>query len=98
MTFAPWPPPPSHPWAESQSSANGQTPDFPGDAGDREKGKFRPSRTPRLTQLAVVDDDGNPIGSVLIPSFEELLDEIRLLRLALELQGTAAKVTLEDLD
>ena len=98
MVFPSWPPYPSEPWPESQASANGQTPDFPGDAGDRERGKFRPSGTPRLTQIAVTNDDGTQIGSALFPSFEELLDEIRLLRLALELQGVAAKVSIEDLD
>ena len=89
MTFPKWPPYPNQPWPETQHSANGETPDFPGSAGDREQGKFRPSATPRLTAVAVVDDAGNPIGTAFIPSFDELIEEIRKLRLALTLSGTA---------
>ena len=63
MTMNPWPPPPSKPWPQSLSGSTGtgQTPDFPSSAGDRELGKFRTSKYPRLVQVAVVDDDGNPI-------------------------------------
>ena len=70
--------------------STGLGPDWPESAGDREKGKFRPSQYPRLTQVAVVDDDGNPVGTAQIPAFDELIDEIRRLRFALQLQGTAA--------
>jgi hypothetical protein len=72
------------------SGATGLGPDFPESAGDRERGKFRESGYPRLTAVAVVGDDGNQIGTALVPSFEELIEEIRKLRLALTLQGTAA--------
>ena len=45
-----------------------------------------------------MDDNGNSIGTALFPSFQELVDEIRLLRLALELKGVAEKVGIEDLN
>ena len=47
---------------ESRTESTGAGPDFPGSAGDRERGKFRPSATPRLTQIAVVGDDGRPVA------------------------------------
>ena len=47
---------------ESRTESTGAGPDFPGSAGDRERGKFRPSATPRLTQIAVVGDDGKPVA------------------------------------
>lgn len=47
---------------ESRTESTGAGPDFPGSAGDRERGKFRPSATPRLTQVAVVGDDGKPVA------------------------------------
>ena len=46
----------------SRTESTGAGPDFPGSAGDRERGKFRPSATPRLTQIAVVGDDGRPVA------------------------------------
>ena len=70
--------------------STGLGPDFPESAGDREKGKFRESEYPRLTAIAVVDDSGKPIGTAFVPSFDELIEEIRKLRLALQLQGAAA--------
>ena len=72
------------------SGSTGLGPDFPESAGDREKGKFRESTYPRLTAVAVVGDDGEQIGTALMPSFEELLEEIRKLRLALAMTGVAA--------
>ena len=71
-------------------------PDFPESAGDREKAKFRPSEFPRLVTVAVVNDDGTPVGTALVPDFSELADEIRRLRYALQLNGLAAD--LGDLD
>ena len=47
---------------EELQSSTGGGPDFPGSAGDRERGKFRPSATPRRTTVAVVDDDGQSVG------------------------------------
>ena len=46
---------------ESEVDNTGLGPDFPGSSGDREKSKFRPSATPRLTQVAVTGDDGKPV-------------------------------------
>ena len=42
--------------------STGAGPDFPVSSGDRERGKFRPSATPRLTQVAVTGDDGKPVA------------------------------------
>lgn len=67
MTQGPFPPfPPGAPFAGSETSsiAPFNEPDFPRSAGGRELGKFRPSTTPRLTQIAVTNDDGTPIGFV----------------------------------
>jgi len=82
--------PPGNPFPESQTDSIGDgSPDFPTSAGGREGGKFRPSATPKLTQVAVTNDDGTQIGWALLPSFDELIEEIRKLRLALTLKGVA---------
>lgn len=47
---------------ESEVDNTGSGPDFPGSSGDRERGKFRPSATPRLTTVAISDDDGQPVN------------------------------------
>ena len=67
-------------------------PDFPSSAGDRERGKFRASATSRLTQVAVTDDSGEPLGKSTDQILEELVYEVRLLRHALVLQGLAADI------
>jgi len=72
--------------------STGLGPDFPGSAGDRERGKFRPSTHPRLTTVAVATDEGEPIGRGTDQLLEELLLEVRLLRYALVMQGIAADV------
>lgn len=72
------------------------SPDFPDSAGDRERGKFRPSEYPRLDTVAVVDDDGTRIGTALMPSLDTLTEEVRKLRLALTLNEVATD--LGDLD
>ena len=59
---------------ESLVQSTGGGPDFPGSSGDRERCKFRPSATPRLTQVAVTGDDGRPI----VRTTDELLAEILL--------------------
>ena len=46
---------------ESLVDSTGLGADLPGSSGDRERGKFRPSATPRLTQVAVTGDDGKAI-------------------------------------
>lgn len=58
---------------ESFQDSTGLGPDFPGSAGDRERGKFRPSATPRLTQVAVTGDDGQPVAKTTDQLLAELL-------------------------
>ena len=65
----PWPI--AKPFPESQRASTAHGPDFPGTAGDREQGKFRPSKTPRLDVVAVANDDGSPIGVKEITLIEE---------------------------
>lgn len=67
-------------------------PNFPGSSGDRERGKFRPSAYERLTTIAVVDDDGNPLEIGIAESLQEVVYELRLLRHALVLGGLAADI------
>jgi len=55
------------------TTAVGLGPDFPGSSGDRERGKFRRSRTARLTTVAVVADDGTPIAMTTDELLQELL-------------------------
>ena len=69
---------------ESQVDTTGSGPDFPGSSGDRERGKFRPSGTPRLTQVAVTGDDGQPVAL----STNQLLEQILVYQQAI-LMGLA---------
>lgn len=85
----PWPPFDPFPESTRETHQRGG-PDFPESGGDREHGKFRPSATPRLTTVAVVGDDGQPIGTALVPNFADLIEELRKLRFALMLNGQAA--------
>ena len=73
--------------------STGLGPDVPQDASGRESGKFRRVREPRLVAVAVVDSEGNEIGWALAPQLDDLIGEIRKLRYAMQLRGTA-----EDLD
>ena len=57
---------------QSSTASTSSGPDFPGSSGDRERGKFRPSDTPRLTRVAVSGDDGKAI----VATTDELLSEI----------------------
>lgn len=92
MTFPGFPP--NAPFPESRiDSVGDNAPDFPGSAGGREQGKFRPSATPKLTQIAVVNDDGTQIGTALVPSNEEIAFWIRALYAGLIHQGQAVDVT-----
>ena len=68
---------------ESLRESTGGGPDFPGSAGDRERGKFRPSRTPRLTQVAVSGDDGRPVALTTDQLLGEILIHQKALLLAL---------------
>ena len=55
--------PHDNPFPESlHEPSPGAGPDFPGSAGGREQGKFRPSATRLLTTIAVTGDDGLPLG------------------------------------
>jgi len=80
--------------------------DFPGSGGDRERGKFRESAYPRLTTVAISNDDGSDVfggssgiggdssatlGNVVL-CLNDLITEIRLLRHALILTGIAADI------
>ena len=85
--------PPTRPFPESRFDSSGGGPDFPGSAGDREQGKFRPSAIPRLVQVAVVDDDGRPVGTALVPNFDELIYWIRAMYMGLVAKGLAEDVT-----
>lgn len=87
---APWPP--SEPFPESTQEVPGGGTHFPSSAGDRERGKFRPGRIPLTTTVAVSDDDGNPAGTASMAVFEQLVLEIRKLRLALMRTGYAADI------
>ena len=92
MVFPPFPP--TAPFAEGQRDSVGDgAPDFPGSSGGREQGKFRPSATPKLTQVAVVNDDGTQIGTALVPSSEETAFWIRAMYAGMVLKGTAEDVT-----
>ena len=63
-----------HEFPESLKQSTGGGPDFHGSSGDRERGKFRPSKTPRLTTVAVAGDDGRAI----VRTTDELLADILL--------------------
>lgn len=54
-------------------------PQFPDSAGDRERGKFRPSTLPRGTTVAVVRDDGQSVTAdtdVLLAAIHDQLHDI----------------------
>ena len=92
MVFPPFPP--TAPFPESQRDSVGDgSPDFPGSSGTREQGKFRPSGTPKLTQVAVVNDDGTQIGTALVPSSEETAFWVRAMYAGLIAKGMAEDVT-----
>ena len=92
MTFPAWPP--GNPFPESGKDTLGDgSPDFPSGAGPREAGKFRPSATPKLDQVAVVNDDGTQIGWALVPSQEETTFWIKAMYAGLILADMAKDVT-----
>ena len=85
------------PFPESLRETNtGAGPDFPGHSGDRERGKFRPSETPRLTTLAVVGDDGQPVVRTTDQILEELLLYQRATLMAITLMAAGATFTVDD--
>lgn len=61
------------PFPQSLRETTGGGTDFPGSSGDRERGKFRPSATPRLTSVAVSGDDGQPVTRTTNQILEEVL-------------------------
>ena len=65
--------------------STGLGPDFPSSAGDRERGKFRPSMYPRLTTVAISDDEGNPISMTSEDLLAEILLELKAIRLGQDL-------------
>lgn len=73
------------------TETTGLGPDWPSSAGDRERGKFRPSRHPRLTTVAVTMED-EEVTKDTNELLEEVIFEIRLLRQALALEGFAADI------
>lgn len=75
-----------HVFPESLQESTGLGPDFPGSSGDRERGKFRPSAIPRLTQVAVTTDDGKPIAKTTEQLLAEVLLWQKAMVLALSLQ------------
>ncbi len=76
--------------------STGLGPDFPGTAGDRERGKFRASKYPRLTTVAVSDDDGESLRGSTDELLWEILQELRAQRLGMAASGTAEYVDIED--
>lgn len=74
------------PFPQTLSETNaGAGTDFPGSSGDRERGKFRPSATPRLTAVAVTNDDGTTVAGTLAESLDLLLQYQRAIVLGLSL-------------
>ena len=69
--------PPGAPFPESTRASTGGGADFPESAGDREHGRFRPSATPRLVQVAVTNDDGTVIGHAIVESNAEIAMYLR---------------------
>ena len=92
MGMAPWPP--TRPFPESQRDTVGDSsPDFPGSSGGREQGKFRPAKIPKLTKVAVCNDDGSVLGYAMVPYLEEIGYWIRALYAGMIAAGTAEDVT-----
>ena len=81
---------------ESRTESTGAGPDFPGSSGDRERGKFRPSATPRLTTVAVVGDDGRPVGERSGVTLGDLLLWQKAIVVALSLVSQQEAFTVED--
>ena len=74
------------PFPQSQIDTTGAGPDFPGSSGDRERGRFRPSATKRLTTVAVTGDGGESLGPQTMEAMmEELLVQQKAIVLGLAL-------------
>ena len=73
------------PFPPGDMGSTGMGPDWPDNAGDRERGKFRESAYPRLTQVAVTNDDGSQIGANSTASNAEMLLYLRAIALGLSI-------------
>ena len=64
---------------------------WPWTQAERERGAIRkvPGGQSYETAWAIVGPDGEEIGSVLVPAFDVLIEEIRKLRFALTVKGVA---------
>lgn len=91
MTTAPY----RYPQETTESTGAG--PDFPGSAGDRERGKFRPSAIPRRTTVATVGDDGLPVVRTTDQILEEVLLYQKAILLALSLTAHGESFVPEDI-
>ena len=81
---------------ESQVDTTGSGPDFPGSSGDRERGKFRPSGTPRLTQVAVTGDDGRAVTLTTNQILLEILAYQKAILTALSYLSNSAEFEAND--
>lgn len=84
-------------YPQESTESTGAGPDFPGSAGDREKGKFRPSAIPRRTTVAVVGDDGLPIARTVEQTLEDVLLYQRAILYALSFVAAGESFDPEDL-
>lgn len=82
---------------QSRVESTGAGPDFPGSAGDRERGKFRPSTIPRRTTVAVTGDDGTPTIRTTDQILEEVLLYQKAILLALSLTTHGASFEPEEI-
>lgn len=79
---------------QSRRETTGAGPDFPGSSGDRERGKFRPSETPRYDVVAVGRDDGRAVTKTT----DELLAEVLLWQKAMVLAlSLLADISVDDI-
>lgn len=86
------------PFPESlKETTVGSGPDFPGSSGDRERGKFRPSATPRLTAVAVTGDRGEPIAATVEQLLAEMILYQKAILLALSLTAEGGSFSVESL-
>ena len=81
---------------DNTPGSTGLGPDFPESAGGREQGKFRPAQYPRLTTVAVSNDDGSTIADASNAQLSDILTELRMLRVAMVAAGTAEEVLPEE--
>lgn len=82
--FPAWPP--REPFPETDRDSIGDSsPDFPQSGGLREMAKFRPSRTPKLTTVAVANDDGSPLFAGVNETQSEMVLYLKAITLGLTL-------------